>query len=83
MPVPDIFQIAPDFILCVYCDKSYPDTEENIHRILVEKDGVKRMYCACVHCIKKAKEDPSYDEYMTNKTFEEKLGRQLKERSRL
>lgn len=79
MPASDIFKIAPDFVLCVYCNHGYEDTEENIHRILVEKNGVKRVYVACVHCIKKAKKDPAYDEYMTNKTFEEKLGRQLKE----
>lgn len=79
MPVPDIFQIAPDFTLCVYCGKTYEDTVENMHRVLIEKDGEFRIYEACVHCIKKAKEDPAYDEYMTNKTFEEKLGRQLKE----
>lgn len=78
MPVPDYFPIAPDFVLCVYCNHCFEDTEKNIHSILVEKNGERRVYIACVHCIKKAKEDPAYDKYMTNKTFEEKLGRRLK-----
>lgn len=78
MPVPDEFNIAPDFTVCVYCNKSYADTEENIHKILVEKDGMKRVYIACVHCILKAKNDKYYDEYMTNKTFGERLGRQIR-----
>lgn len=78
MPVPDIFNIAPDFAVCMYCGKSYADTVENIHRVLIEKDGERRIFEACVHCIAKAKENSVYDEYMTNKTFNEKLGRRLK-----
>ena len=50
-----------------------------MHRIKVEKDGKKRIYEACVHCIEKASKDKAYDDYMTDKTFNEKLGRQLKE----
>ena len=76
MPTPDEFIIAPDFALCVYCGKTYPDTVENMHRVLIEKDGKRRIYEACVHCI--AKSDKKYDDYMTEKTFNEKLGRQLK-----
>ena len=83
MPVPDIFQIAPDFTVCEYCNNHYEDTEENMHRICVTKDGIRRIFVACIHCIKKAKEDPAYDEYMTNKTFEEKLGRQLKRKDEI
>lgn len=79
MPIPDIFTIAPDFAVCEYCGKSYPDTTENMHRIKVEKDRQKRIYCACVHCIEKAGKDKAYDDYMTEKTFNEKLGRQIKE----
>ncbi len=82
MPVPDIFVIAPDFALCVYCGKTYPDTIENMHRIKVEKDGKKRIYEACVHCIEKASKDKAYDDYMTDKTFNEKLGRQIKEKNK-
>ena len=78
MPVPDEFIIAPDFALCVYCGKTYPDTVENMHRVLIKKDGERRIYEACIHCIAKAKTDAAYDEYMTNKTFNEKLGRRLK-----
>nr|DAR01514.1 MAG TPA: zinc finger domain protein [Caudoviricetes sp.] len=78
MPVPDIFRIAPDFTICEYCGKSYADTAENLHRVLIEKDGERRIFEACVHCIAKAKKDAAYDEYMTNKTFNEKLGRRLK-----
>ena len=81
MPVPDIFQIAPDFTVCLYCDKPYADDGKNLRRICVKKNDELRIFVACVHCIKKAKEDPAYDEYMTNKTFEEKLGRQLKRKS--
>ena len=44
-----------------------------------KKDGERRIYVACVHCIAKAKAEPAYDEYMTNKTFDEKLGRRLKD----
>lgn len=79
MPVPDIFTIAPDFTVCEYCEKSYSDTTENMHRIKVEKDGQKRIYVACVRCIEKAGKYKSYDDYMTEKTFNEKLGRQIKE----
>lgn len=82
MPVPDIFVIAPDFALCVYCGKTYPDTIENMHRIKVEKDGKKRIYEACVHCIERAKNDRAYEDYMTDKTFNEKLGRQIKENNK-
>lgn len=78
MPVPDEFKIAPDFTVCEYCGKSYEDTVENMHRIRVEKNGEYRIFCACVNCISKAKSDEKYDEYMTNKTFSEKLGRRLK-----
>lgn len=78
MPVPDIFQIAPDFTCCEYCGKSYAYTPENIHRVLIEKNKEKRIFIACVHCIQKAKDNPDYDEYITNKTFDEKLGRLLK-----
>lgn len=78
MPVPNIFTIAPGFVLCVYCGKLYVDTLANTHNILVEKDGERRIFTACVHCITKAKESPAYDDYMTNKTFDEKLGRRLK-----
>ena len=79
MPAPDIFRIAPDFTICEYCGKSYADTVENMHRVLIKKDGERRIYVACVHCIAKAKAEPAYDEYMTNKTFDEKLGRRLKD----
>ena len=78
MPTPDEFIIAPDFALCEYCGKTYPDTVENMHRVLIEKDGKRRIFKACVHCIAKAKNDKKYDDYMTEKTFNEKLGRQLK-----
>lgn len=78
MPVPDLFIIAPDFIVCEYCGKSYADTAENMHRVLIEKDGARRIHKACVHCIARAKTEPDYDEYMTNKAFSEKLGRRLK-----
>lgn len=78
MPVPDLFIIASDFTVCEYCGKSYADTAENMHRVLIEKNGERRIYTACVHCIVKAKTDAAYDEYMTNKTFNEKLGRRLK-----
>lgn len=78
MPIPDEFKIAPDFAKCEYCRKSYADTAENMHRILIEKDGERRIFEACVHCIAKAKTDAAYDEYMTKKTFNEKLGRELK-----
>ncbi len=78
MPVPDLFIIAPDFTVCEYCGKSYADTAENMHRVLIEKDGARRIFVACVHCIAKAKTDAAYDEYMTDKTFNEKLGRSLK-----
>lgn len=77
MPVPDEFIIAPDFTVCEYCGKSYEDTVENMHPIRVEKNGEYRIFCACVNCITKAKSDEKYDEYMTNKTFSEKLGRKL------
>lgn len=82
MPIPDKFEIAPDFAICVYCGKSYPDTAENMHPILIEKDGERRIFESCVHCITKAKTNAAYDEYMTNKTFNEKLGRRLKNDSR-
>lgn len=75
MPVPDEFKIAPDFTVCEYCNKSYEDTTENMHLINIEKDRAARIFHACVHCIKKAQEDKSYDDYMTEKTFNEKLGR--------
>lgn len=78
MTEPDLFIIAPDFTVCEYCGKSYADTAENMHRVLIEKDGARRIYVACVRCIAKAKAEPDYDEYMTNKTFNEKLGRRLK-----
>ena len=78
MPVPDTFIIAPDFTVCEYCGKSYADTAENMHRVQIEKDGARRIFVACVHCIAKAKIDAAYDEYMTDKTFNEKLGRKLK-----
>ena len=78
MPTPDEFIIAPDFTECVYCGKCYPDTAENIHRIRVEKNGERRIYIACVNCIERANRDEKYDEYMTNKTFSEKLGRKQK-----
>lgn len=78
MPIPDEFKIAPDYTICVYCGKSYADTDENLHRVLIEKDGERRIYEACVHCIAKAKTNAAYEEYMTNKTFSEKLGRRLK-----
>ena len=78
MPIPDEFKIAPDFTICEYCGKSYADTDENLHRVLIEKDGECRIYEACVHCIAKAKTNAAYEEYMTNKTFSEKLGRRLK-----
>ena len=77
MPVPDEFKIAPDFTVCEYCGKAYEDTVENMHRVLIEKNGDRRVFEACVHCIAKAKSDEKYDEYMTNKTFSEKLGRRL------
>lgn len=77
MPIPDEFKIAPDFTICEYCGKSYADTAENMHRVLIEKDGDRRVFAACVHCIAKAKTEPAYEEYMTNKTFSEKLGRRL------
>lgn len=67
--------------MCEYCNRPYEDTTKNMHRICVEKDGVKRLFVACVHCIRKAKEDTSYDEYMINKTFKEKLGRVIKPQS--
>ncbi len=77
MPVPDEFKIAPDFIICEYCNKSYSDTPENMHRILVthDKTGEKRIFVACVNCIQKAAKDKEYDKYITDKTFNEKLGR--------
>lgn len=78
MPIPEEFKIAPDYTICVYCGKSYADTDENLHRVLIEKDGERRIYEACVHCIAKAKTNAAYEEYMTNKTFSEKLGRRLK-----
>lgn len=78
MPVPDTFTIAPDFTVCEYCGKSYVDTAENMHRILVERNNERRIFVACVHCIAKAKAEPDYDEYMTDKTFNEQLGRRLK-----
>lgn len=80
MPVPDMFTIAPDFTECVYCGKCYPDTVENIHRIRVEKNGERRIYIACVNCIERAKSDKAYEDYMTDKTFAEKLGRQFREK---
>lgn len=80
MPVPDEFKIAPDFAKCEYCGKSYPDTAENMHRVLITQGNARRIFEACVHCIQKAKSDEKYDEYMTNKTFNEKLGRKLKPR---
>lgn len=78
MPVPDLFIIAPDFTVCEYCGKPYEDTSENMHRVLIEKDGARRIFFACVHCIAKAETDAAYDEYMTDKTFNEQLGRRLK-----
>lgn len=78
MPVPDEFKIAPDFTVCEYCGNKYPDTTENMHRILVEHRKEKRIFVACVRCIQLARNDKSYDRYMTRKTFTEKLGRALK-----
>ncbi len=43
MPVPDMFTIAPDFTLCEYCNKTYADTADNMHRIKVEKGGKSRI----------------------------------------
>lgn len=78
MPIPDEFKIAPDFAICDYCGESYADTAENMRRVLIEKDGDRRVFVACVHCIAKAKTEPAYEEYITNKTFNEKLGRRFK-----
>lgn len=78
MPVPDEFKIASDFTVCEYCGKTYADTTENMHRVLITQGKARRVFVACVHCIVKAKTDAAYDEYMTNKTFNEKLGRELK-----
>ncbi len=78
MPVPDEFIIAPDFTICEYCGKSYADTNENIHRVLIGNNGEERVFVACIHCIEKAKIDKDYENYMTEKTFKEKLGRLLK-----
>lgn len=78
MPVPDEFIIAPDFTACVYCGKTYADTAENMHRVMIEKDGARRIYKACVHCIARAKAEPEFEEFMTEKTFSENLGRKLK-----
>ena len=54
-------------------------TVGNMHRIKVEKGRKSRIYVACVHCIERAKNDRAYEDYMTDKTFNEKLGRQIKE----
>lgn len=51
MPVPDTFIIAPDFTVCEYCEKSYADTAENMHRVMIEKDGARRIHTACVHLL--------------------------------
>ena len=82
MPVPNMFTIAPDFTVCEYCNKTYADTADNMHRIKVEKGGKSRIYVACVHCIERAKNDRAYEDYMTDKTFNEKLGRQIKEKNK-
>lgn len=75
MPIPDEFNLAPDFTVCEYCGKSYPDTTDNMHLIKVERNGEERIFVACVSCIRKAEVDKTYDDYMTDKTFTEKLGR--------
>lgn len=78
MPVPDLLIIAPDFTVCEFCGKSYADTAENMHRILVGHNGEERVFEACIHCIEKARTNRDYENYMTEKTFNEKLGRRLK-----
>lgn len=46
MPVPDMFTIAPDFTVCEYCNKTYADTADNMHRIKVEKRRkIKNLCC--------------------------------------
>lgn len=78
MPRTDTFNIAADFALCEYCGKTYADTGENFHRIKIGRDGKSRIYIACVNCIEKAKNDKAYDDYMTDKTFSDCLGRLVK-----
>ena len=76
MPVPDTFVIAPDFFQCPFCLKDYPDTEcKHVLFRINDTDKVGRYYICCKKCFNKANIDKRYDNTITNRVFNEKLGR--------
>lgn len=78
MPVPDRFEIAADFGVCNFCNKSYSDISDNFKTVVFridEEDKIGRIYECCKNCFEKANSDKKYDDKITAKVFTEKLGR--------
>lgn len=76
MPVPDTFVIAPDFFQCPFCMKDYPDTDMKhgfFRKNITDKEG--RVYYICKTCFNKAQSDEKFDKKITDKVFNENLGR--------
>lgn len=79
MPVPDEFKIAPDFFVCEFCNKGYPDTERRTALFRIkDTDNVGRAYYICNTCFQKAQDDKSFDDEITAKVFRENLGRKVR-----
>ena len=81
MPVPDRFDIAPDFQLCEICDKCKPDNE--FRHVAIQQGekltaGMARAYVICEDCYQKCKTDSDFEKYVTDFVFEHKLGRLMR-----
>lgn len=80
MPVPDMQPRFRDFVVCEFCDKSYPDDEFALVIIDNDKDSEeneKRIYDMCKNCRKKCRTDPAFEKYVTEKAFHLRLGRKM------
>lgn len=77
MPVPDVFVHSQDWCHCEMCEK---DRRMPFDSAVVSKRGTGRRLCSMCHdCRERCGKDKDYEEYVTDKVFERKLGRLLRE----
>ena len=82
MPVPDEFNLCDDYMLCEICNKDYPlSTFKHVAVTddLKENGEQEKRYCViCSGCREKCRTNPLYEQFVTEKVFNLKLGRRIK-----
>ena len=85
MPVPDEFTLCDDYMFCEICEKDYPLSTfkhvavTNGMKGAFENEESEIRYCAiCSECREKCKASPAYEQFVTEKVFNLKLGRRIR-----